>query len=120
LPSLSQLPSLHVPVGSNFVQRRCKGKGTQASADGQNRGGFGLPGPRVRHRHLRRISCSELLAARVVVPGGRLPCLLGQRLQVAAAGRHTSLRLQDRLRRRPSMSEAANLIAQLHNVVNRA
>jgi hypothetical protein len=32
--------------------------------------------------------------------------------------RHTSLRLQDRLRRRPSMSEAANLLAWRHFVVN--
>jgi hypothetical protein len=42
----------------------------------------------------------------VLVPGGRGPYLPGQRLRAATAGRHTSLRLQDRLRRRPSMSEA--------------
>jgi hypothetical protein len=30
----------------------------------------------------------------------------GERLRAAAAGRHASLRLQDRLRRRPSMSQA--------------
>src|SRR6266478_7103935 len=33
----------------------------------------------------------------------------GERLRAAAAGRHASLRLQDRLRRRPSMSEAGKL-----------
>jgi hypothetical protein len=44
--------------------------------------------------------------SQVVVPDGRGPYLPGQRLRAAAAGRHTSLRLQDRLRRRPSMSKA--------------
>ena len=43
----------------------------------------------------------------------------GQRLRAAAAGRHASLRLQDRLRRRPSMSAAANVLAQPRFVVNR-
>ena len=33
----------------------------------------------------------------------------GERLRAAAAGRHASLRLRDRLRRRPSMSEAGKL-----------
>jgi len=33
----------------------------------------------------------------------------GKRLQAAAAGRHASLRLRDRLRRRPSMSETGHL-----------
>ena len=33
----------------------------------------------------------------------------GERLRAAAAGRHASLRLQDRLRRRPSMSEDGKL-----------
>src|SRR4029450_6259096 len=56
--------------------------------------------------------------SQVIVPGGRGPYLPGRRLQAAAAGRHTSLRLQDRLRRRPSMSEAANLLAWRHFVVN--
>jgi len=39
------------------------------------------------------------------VPGGRFPRLPSLRLQAAAAGRQASLRLQDCLRRRPSMSE---------------
>jgi hypothetical protein len=41
----------------------------------------------------------------------------GERLRAAAAGRHASLRLQDRLRRRPSMSEAERLIHRLQYVV---
>jgi hypothetical protein len=43
----------------------------------------------------------------------------GEQLRAPAAGRHASLRLRDRLRRRPSMSEAANLLAQPRAVVNR-
>ena len=38
-----------------------------------HRGGFWAPGPRFRLRHCLRSACSELLAARVVVPGGRIP-----------------------------------------------
>jgi hypothetical protein len=57
--------------------------------------------------------------SQVVVPGGRGPCLPRRRLQAAAAGRHTSLRLQDVPGRRPSKSEAANLLLQPHFVVNR-
>jgi hypothetical protein len=41
-----------------------------------------------------------------------------ERSRAAAAGRHASLRLQDRLRRRPSMSEAANVLAWPRDVVN--
>jgi hypothetical protein len=37
----------------------------------------------------------------VLVPGGRGPYLPGQRLRAAAAGRHTSLRIQDASRTRP-------------------
>ena len=55
---------------------------------------FSAPGPRFRLRHCLRSSCSELLAARVVVPGGRFPYLPGPRLQIAAAGRQISLRLR--------------------------
>jgi hypothetical protein len=91
-----------------------------------HRGGFGLPGPRFSHRHplpltLRRISDRIQRAPRsqVIVPGGRLPCLPRQRLQAAAAGRHASLRLQDVSGRRPSKSEAANLLLHPHFVVNR-
>jgi hypothetical protein len=81
-----------------------------------HRGGFGLPGP--RFRLLRRppsynggqLPCGSVQRAprtQVVVPGGRGPCLPSKRLRAAAAGRHASLRLQDRLRRRPSMSGEA-------------
>ena len=63
-------------------------------------------------------ACSELLAARVIVPGGRFPRLPSLRLQAAAAGRQASLRLQDCLRRRPSMSKAMRLIHQMRCVVN--
>src|SRR5919201_2178207 len=91
-----------------------------------HRGGFGLAGSRAS------LPASPALAeasadpdrlqraprVQVLVPGGRGPYLPGQRLRVAAAGRHTSLRLQDRLRRRPSMSEAANVIARTRCVVN--
>jgi hypothetical protein len=43
----------------------------------------------------------------------------GEQLRAPAAGRHALLRLRDRLRRRPSMSEAANLLAQPRVVVDR-
>ena len=42
-------------------------------------------------------TCSELLAARVIVPGERFPSLPRERLRAVPAGRHSSLRLQDRL-----------------------
>src|SRR6516225_2913934 len=42
----------------------------------------------------------------VVVPGGRGPCLPRRTVTSRRPGRHASLRLRDRLRRRPSMSEA--------------
>jgi hypothetical protein len=38
-----------------------------------HRGGFWAPGPRFRLRHCLRSACSELLAAQVLVPGGRIP-----------------------------------------------
>src|SRR5262249_46656820 len=41
----------------------------------------------------------------------------GERLRAAAAGRHASLRIQDRLENTPSMSD--KLITQLHIVVNK-
>ena len=63
---------------------------------------FSASGPRFRLRHFLRRTCSQLLAARVVVPGERFPSLPRQRLRAAAAERHSPLRLQDRLRRRPS------------------
>src|SRR5262249_37648305 len=48
-----------------------------------------------------RSACSEASRSRVVVPGGRTPCLPSRRLQAAAAGRHTSLRQRDCLRKTP-------------------
>src|SRR3982075_248309 len=47
--------------------------------------------------------CSELLAARSSCRGGVAPAPPSLGLRAAAAGRHSPLRLQDRLRRRPSM-----------------
>jgi hypothetical protein len=58
------------PVGHAMTRhvRRLRGALRPMTRDARlsalHRGGFGLPGPRFRHRHLRRISCSELLAAR--------------------------------------------------------
>src|SRR5262249_59757017 len=62
---------------------------------------FSASGPRFRPRHFLRSTCSQLLAARVVVPGERFPSLPGLRLRAAAAERHCLLRLQDRLRTAP-------------------
>jgi hypothetical protein len=58
---------------------------------------FSAPDPRFRLRHFLRRSFSELLAARVVVPGGRCPCLPSLRLRAADARRHSPLRLSRRL-----------------------
>src|SRR6516165_4418506 len=56
----------------------------------------------------------------VVVPGGRGPAPPeASGYEPPAAGRHSPLRLQDRLRRRPSMSEDANPVAWLLFVVNK-
>ena len=81
-----------------------------------HRGDFGLPGPRFSHRHPPRLALRPAAGriqraprSQVVVPGGRGPCLPGQRLQAATAGRHTSLRIQDASRTRP-------LRARLHYV----
>jgi hypothetical protein len=43
----------------------------------------------------------------------------GERLRAAAAGRHSPLRLQDRLRRRPSMSEDGNVLTRPRYVVKK-
>jgi hypothetical protein len=48
---------------------------------------FLAPDPRFRPRHFLRGSYSELLAARVIVPGGRFPCL--PRLTVTSRSRET-------------------------------
>ena len=92
-----------------------------------HRGGFGLPGPRfsVTGTRLRRSfsghpdPSQRAPRSQVVVPDGRGPCLPGQRLQAAAAGRHTSLRLQDRLENTPPMSKAAYCLASLRYVVKK-
>src|SRR6516225_6131057 len=94
-----------------------------------HRGDFGLPGP--RFRLLRRpppynggqLPCGSVQRAprtQVVVPGGRGPePPEASGYEPPAAGRHSPLRLQDRLRRRPSMSEDANPVAWLLFVVNK-
>ena len=56
---------------------------------------FWASGPCFRPRHFLRSTCSQLLAARVVVPGERFPSLPRQRLRAAAAERHSPLRLQN-------------------------
>jgi hypothetical protein len=71
---------------------------------GDFRPGAALPSPA-----LPPDPCSELLAARSSCLAGGVPDLPSPRLRAAAAGRHSLLRLQDRLRRRPSMSEDGNL-----------
>jgi hypothetical protein len=59
--------------------RRLRGASRPITRDARlsalHRGGFWAPGPRFRLRHCLRSACSELLAAQVVVPGGRVPCL---------------------------------------------
>ena len=60
---------------------------------------------------------SELLAARSSCLAGGVPDLPSPRLRAAAAGRHSPLRLQDRLRKTTLMSEDANLLLYIHYVV---
>ena len=64
---------------------------------GDFRPGAALPSPA-----LPPDPCSELLAARSSCLAGGVPDLPSPRLRAAAAGRHSPLRLWDRLRRRPS------------------
>src|SRR5262249_28214714 len=70
------------------------------------------PNTRLRLRFGRGIPIghSELLAPQAEGLAGGVPASQGAQLRVAAARRHSPLRLQDRLRRRPSMSEDANLV----------
>jgi hypothetical protein len=67
--------------------------------------------------------------SQVVVPGGRgphkrvttsvnTPCLPSPWLRATTAGRHSPLRLQDRLRRRPSMSRDMPYVAWARDGVN--
>ena len=57
-----------------------------------------------------RSACSELLAARVVVPGGRFPCLPNMRLRAAPRDATPLSIFRIVSRRRPSLSEDAALI----------
>ena len=58
------------PLGLHMTRqaRRLRGALRPMTRDARlsalHRGGFGLPGPRFSHRHLRRIGYSELLAPR--------------------------------------------------------
>jgi len=75
--------------------------------------GAALPAPSAPAALQRRAvafgSVQRAPRSQVVVPGGRLPGPPGaDGYEPPAAGRHAPLRLQDRLRRRPSMSEAGN------------
>src|SRR4051794_9691285 len=79
---------------------------------GDFRPGAALPSPA-----LPPDPCSELLAARSSCLAGGVPDLPSPRLRAAAAGRHSPLRLQDRLRKTPLMSEDANRILQTRYVV---
>jgi hypothetical protein len=105
------------PVGHAMTRRvrRLRGALRPMTRDARlsalHRGGFALRPAADRSQRAPR--------SQVVVPGGRGPYLPRRRLQAAAAGRHAPLRLQDASGRRPSKSEAANLIAQLRDVVKR-
>ena len=97
-----------------FVRRDCphqRGAARPMTRDARlsalHRGGF-RPGAALPSPALPPDPCSELLAARSSCLAGGVPDLPSPRLRAAAAGRHSPLRLQDRLRRRPSMSEDAN------------
>jgi hypothetical protein len=98
------------PVGRAVTRhaRRLRGALRLMTRDARlsalHRGGFRLPGPRFSPRYRPRLALRPAAdrsqrapRSQVVVPGGRGPYLPGQRLQAAAAGRHASLRLQDRL-----------------------
>ena len=85
-----------------------------------HRGGFSpgaaLPSPSAPAAMQRRAFAFRIRAASSSQPGRSAwragsRASRGERLRAAAAGRHSPLRLQDRLRRRPSMSEDANVLA---------
>ncbi len=106
------------PVGHAVTRRTRRLRGAlrpmtrDARLSALHRGGFGLPGPRFRllrrpppcnGGHLPSRSVQRAPRSQVVVPGGRGPGPPGASgYEPPAAGRHASLRLQDRLRRRPS------------------
>jgi hypothetical protein len=75
-----------------------------------HRGGFG-PGPALLDLDDRnRQAMQRASRSQVIVPGGRSRALPSLRLQAAAAGRHSLLRLRTASRRRPSMSRDARII----------
>src|SRR3954465_355588 len=75
-------------------------------------------GPRFHPRHCLRIRTAMLLAARSSCLAGGVPDLPSPRLRAAAAGRHSPLRLQDRLRKTPPMSEDGIFVLYIRYVVN--
>jgi hypothetical protein len=84
-----------------------------------HRGGFGLQG----RASLTGI-CAGSVRASSSHPGRSAwragsRASRGKRLRAAAAGRHASLRIQDRLENTPSTSKAAHHLLSLRNVVNR-
>jgi hypothetical protein len=86
--------------------------------------GAALPSPSAPAVLQRRAVALRIRAASSSQPGRSASragsrASRGERLRAAAAGRHASLRLQDRLRRRPSMSEADESLARPRDVVNR-
>src|SRR6516165_2121866 len=74
-----------------------------------HRGDFGLPGPRFRLRHCLRITSSSHPGRSAWRAGSRAS--RGERSRAAAAGRHASLRIQDRLENTPPMSEAGQFLS---------
>ena len=110
------------PVGRIMTRyaRRLRGALRPMTRDARlsalHRGGFGLPGPRFRAPAVlqRRAVALRIRAASSSHPGrsawraGSLPPEANG-YEPPAAGRHSPLRLQDRLRRRPSMSEDGKL-----------
>jgi hypothetical protein len=84
--------------------------------------GAALPSPSAPAVLQRRAGALRIRAASSSHPGrsawrAGVPASRGERLRAVAAGRHSPLRLQDRLRRRPSMSEDANPVAYIRYVV---
>ena len=65
---------------------------------------FLASGPRFRLRHFLRSTCSQLLAARVVVPGERFPKPPERTVTSRSRGTPRPAPSQARLRRRPSSS----------------
>src|SRR5262247_469465 len=131
------VPSAHHKTRVNaLVTRHARRLARRLASHDAGRSPLGAPpwrfwasGP--RFRLLRRppsyngghLPCGSVQRAprsQVVVPGGRLPGPPGASgYEPPAAGRHSSLRLQDVSGRRPSKSEDGKLIARPRCVVNR-